>query len=102
MGWLSFVKKDNLRFGLLIGLLSPILSLALYYAFNIYPNSISDFLYFIVRERRLFSSLVVICLVLNIALFTFYVNTRRDETAKGIFVITLVYAIAGLIIKVMG
>ena len=101
MGTLSFVKKDSLGWGTLLGLLAPILSLGLYYAFNIYPNSFVDFLSFILKERRLFSSLVVICLVLNIALFTAYVNTRRDQTAKGIFVVTLLYAIAGLLVKVL-
>lgn len=101
MGVLSIIKKDTIGWGTLLGLLAPILSLCLYYAFNIYPNSFTDFLAFILRERRLFSSLVVICLVLNIALFTAYVNTRRDQTAKGIFVVTLIYAIAGLLVKVL-
>ncbi len=101
MGLIAVIKKDNLRYGLLLGLIAPILSLGLYYAFNIYPNTFSEFLHFILRERRLFSSLVVICLVLNIGLFTAYINTHRDETAKGIFAITLVYAIAGLIVKLL-
>jgi hypothetical protein len=39
------------------------------------------------------------CLVLNIALFTYYINTHRDQTAKGIFTITLLYAIASLAVK---
>lgn len=101
MGALGFIKQDNIGWGALLGLLGPVLSLCLYYAFNIYPNSFLDFLGFILKERRLFSSLVVICLVLNIALFTAYVNTRRDQTAKGIFAVTLLYAIAGLLVKVL-
>ncbi len=101
MGWLSWVKTDKLVFGAVLGLVAPILSLCLYYVYNIYPNSFADFVRFMLQERRLFSSLVVICLVLNMALFTAYVNTHKDQTAKGIFVITLVYAIAGLVVKVL-
>ncbi len=101
MGWLNWVKKDSIVFGAILGLLAPLLSLGMYYAYNIYPNGFGEFLQFIFRERRLFSSLIVICLVLNIALFTVYVNTRKDQTAKGIFAITLVYAIAGLLVKML-
>lgn len=38
-------------------------------------------------------------LLLNALLFTLYVNTRRDNTAKGIFATTLVYGLFVLIIK---
>jgi len=32
-------------------------------------------------------------------MFTFYINTHRDKTAKGIFAITVVFLIAALLIK---
>lgn len=39
------------------------------------------------------------CLVGNIALFTFYINTGKDNTAKGIFVLSLIYGIGILLLK---
>jgi hypothetical protein len=35
----------------------------------------------------------------NIALFTYYINTTRDKTAKGIFAVTLIYGIGVLLLK---
>jgi hypothetical protein len=61
--------------------------------------SVSDVLDLMVREKNQITAITIPCLVLNIALFTFYVNTQRDKTAKGIFAITLVYAIGALLVK---
>jgi hypothetical protein len=94
------LKKDNLRFGMLLGFIAPLLSLTVYYFIKFYPLfSVKDCLEFIAANKNLITAISVPCLVLNIALFTFYINTRRDKTAKGIFAITLVYAIAALLLK---
>jgi len=96
---ISLFRKNNIRLGLILGFLLPLVSILLYYYWKIYPNSWTAFLSFLKTEKRLLSSITVICLLLNIVLFTAYVNTRRDETAKGIFAITLIYAIASLLVK---
>ncbi|THU34155.1 hypothetical protein FAM09_24340 [Niastella caeni] len=93
-------KKDNLRFGMLLGFIAPLLSLIAYYFIKFYPLfSVKDCLNFIAANKNQITAISVPCLVLNIALFTFYINTRRDKTAKGIFAITLIYAIAALLLK---
>jgi hypothetical protein len=94
------LKKDNLRFGMLLGFIAPLLSLTVYYFIKFYPLfSVKDCLEFIAANKNLITAISVPCLVLNIALFTFYINTRRDKTAKGIFAITLIYAIGALLLK---
>jgi hypothetical protein len=35
----------------------------------------------------------------NVILFTIYINTHRDKTARGIFLITLVFGIGILVLK---
>ena len=93
-------KKDNLRFGLLLGFLAPLISLVTYYFIRFYPLfSVGDFFDFISQNKSQVTAISVPCLVLNIALFTYYINTHRDQTAKGIFAITLFYAIASLLLK---
>lgn len=93
-------KKDDLRFGMLLGFIAPLLSLVVYYFIKFYPTfSVKDCLEFISREKSQITAISVPCLVLNIALFTFYINTHRDKTAKGIFTITLIYAIVALLLK---
>ena len=93
-------KKDNLRFGILLGFIAPLLSLIAYYFIRFYPLfSVKDCLNFIGANKNQITAISVPCLILNIALFTFYINTHRDKTAKGIFAITLIYAIAALLLK---
>ena len=92
-------KKDNLRFGMLLGFIAPLLSLIIYYFVKFRAYSFLDFLEFVGSNKNQITAISVPCLVLNIALFTFYINTRRDKTAKGIFAITLIYAIASLLLK---
>ena len=84
---------------MILGILTPLIGLVIYYYWKIYPNSWATFFKYLSVEKRLLSSLTVVCLLLNIALFTWYVNTHRDETAKGIFAATLIYAIASLLVK---
>jgi hypothetical protein len=96
------LKKDNLKFGILLGILAPILSLVIYYFVKFYPLfSIKDFFSFVSSNKNQVTAISVPCLVLNIALFTYYINTHRDQTAKGIFAITLLFAIVSLLFKYM-
>jgi hypothetical protein len=93
-------KKDNLRLGLVMGLIAPIVSLVIYYFVKFYPTfSFRDFLGFIKNNKSQITAISVPCLVLNIALFTIYINSHRDQTAKGVFAATLIYAIIALVFK---
>ena len=93
------LKKDDLKFGLLVGFLAPILSLAIYYLAKFRLFSVKDFLKFMVSNSNQVTAICVPCLVLNIALFTYSINGHRDRTAKGIFAITAIYAVVALLIK---
>ena len=93
-------KKDNLRLGLVLGLVAPIISLVVYYLIKFYPTfSIKDFFDFLRTNKSQITAVSVPCLVLNIALFTYYINSHKDSTAKGIFAATLIYAIIALLFK---
>ena len=93
-------KRDNIKFGLLLGFLSPLISLVIYYFLRFYPLfTVSDFFNFVSTNKSQITAISVPCLLLNIALFTIYINSHRDETAKGIFAVTLIYAIAALVLK---
>jgi hypothetical protein len=93
-------KKDNLKFGILLGFIAPLISLAAYYLLKFFPLfSVSDFLDFMTQNKSQITAISVPCLVLNIALFTYYINTRKDKTAKGIFAVTLLFAISSVLLK---
>jgi len=94
------LKRDNLKLGLVLGLVGPILGLIIVYFLKFSSYGFLEFLDYFFNTRGLITSVGALCLLANAVLFTIYVNTHRDNTAKGIFVTTLVYGIAILIIKV--
>lgn len=96
------IFQDNLLTGFILGGLTPVIALVVYYYTKVAPNGWSVFFKFLLTEKRLLSSLTVICLVPNIGLFTLFVNTRKDKIAKGIFAATLLFAVASLLIKFLG
>lgn len=94
------LKRDDIRLGLVLGFIAPIISLTVYYFVRFFPLfSVKDFFNFVSENKNQITAISVPCLVLNIALFTIYINSHRDNTAKGIFAITLVYAITALLLK---
>jgi hypothetical protein len=95
-------KKNNVRLGIILGLVGPIISFFGYYLIKFRLFSLGEFMNALRTNKPLLTGLTVPCLLLNIVLFTIYVNTHRDETAKGIFAITLIYAIASLLFKFVG
>jgi hypothetical protein len=94
------LKKNSLLFGVIIGLVAPLLGMLAYYFWKFYPTySIVDFVHVIFTQKSILSALSTFALFANVALLTLYLNTRRDETAKGIFIVSCAYAIAAIIIK---
>ncbi|HET7003286.1 MAG TPA: hypothetical protein VFI33_18310 [Puia sp.] len=96
------LKRDNLKFGILLGILGPLLAMLLYY-FWVFSRTIQlgEYLYVLRTNKQLLTAISSISLLANAILFTIYINTRRDKTAKGIFVATLIYGIAVLVYKLI-
>jgi hypothetical protein len=51
------------------------------------------------NDNHLITSIGSLSLLANVVLFTIYVNTNRDETAKGIFIVSMIYGIGILLLK---
>lgn len=77
----------------------PLLVFVLIYYARFSGFDFSDYLQTFFKEKSLITFFGVWALVGNIALFTYYINSRIDKTAKGIFVITIVYGIGILLLK---
>jgi uncharacterized membrane protein len=96
-------KKDHLRTGLILGFLAPLLGMLGYYFYKFYPNNVtlSEFWTLLMQNRSFFTGLTSIALIANAVLFTIFINTRRDQAAKGVFAITLVFGIMVLLVKLI-
>lgn len=94
-------KKDSLKLGIVYGFLGPVLGLVIYYFAAFYTKYVGfgEFLGYLKQYRTLLTGVSSISLVANAVLFTIFINTRRDKTAKGVFVATLIYGIAVLVLK---
>lgn len=96
-----FLKKDNLKLGIILGLLGPILGLIIIYFSKYSSSSFGNFLDDFFHNNKLITSIGSLSLLVNVVFFTLYVNTNRDKTAKGIFLITVIYGIGILFLKIL-
>lgn len=92
-------KKDNFIFGLALGFIAPMIGFLLYKLVKFKALSLSEMFQWMKMNPSLITVAISVSLVANAALFTIYVNGHRDNTAKGIFVMTMIYAAIALTFK---
>ncbi len=97
---MEMIKKDKVSTGLILGLIGPVLGLLVIYLLKFRIFEFSEFLDEFFHNNRMLTGIGSLSLLANVILFTIFVNTRRDQTAKGIFVVTLIYGIGILVLKV--
>jgi hypothetical protein len=96
------LRKDDFKLGLILGLLLPVVSFLGYYVWKFSVYSFSDYIFYLRTNKALVTAITIPCLVLNMVIFTYYINSKLDRTAKGIFAVTLIYALASLAVKYFG
>ena len=95
-------KKDNFIFGAILGFIGPLIGIVIFKMTKFQGNSFRDtfdFMLFQETGHRTLSVALSLSLLVNALLFTIYINSHKDKTAKGIFALTLVYGILVLCIK---
>ena len=95
------LKKDKLLLGMVLGLIAPLLFAVGYYFIVLYPKNVTlgEFWTYLMTQKKFFTGVTTYSLVINVVLFTIYINTNRYQTAKGIFVVTVLYGIVVLLVK---
>jgi hypothetical protein len=96
------LKKDDFKLGVILGLVGPMIGLFGYYFWKFRLYSFGDFFDALRQNKPLITAITIPCLLVNIIFFTYYINTKKDQTAKGIFVVTLIYAVTALLFKIWG
>lgn len=92
-------KKDDLRLGLLLGFISPIVGMFAYYFIQFRLFTLKEFFTVMLEQKSLMSGIISISLIANAVIFTLYINKQIDKTARGIFIATCIYALVALVIK---
>jgi hypothetical protein len=91
--------KDSLRLGIVLGFLSPIIGVIVFYFWKASANPFGVFIETALQNKQFLTVLISFSLFANAVVFTLYVNKRKDRTARGIFISTCIYAITAIIIK---
>lgn len=99
---MAALRKDDLKLGVLLGLIGPFIGLFGYYLWKFSLYSFSDFITALRLNKPLVTAITIPCLLVNIVFFTYFINTKKDQTAKGIFVVTLIFAVTALLFKIWG
>ncbi len=94
-------KKDNFIFGAILGFVGPVLGILIFKYVKFKSFGFSELFQYMYQEQghRTFSVALSLALMVNAVLFTIYINSQKDHTAKGIFALTLIYGLIVLSIK---
>jgi drug/metabolite transporter (DMT)-like permease len=94
-------KKDSLKLGLALGLIGPVLGLVIIYFSRYSAFSFREFLDEFLNTNRLITSIGSLALLANAAIFAIYVHFNKSNTFKGVFIVTLIYGIGILVLKIL-
>jgi multisubunit Na+/H+ antiporter MnhC subunit len=92
-------KKDNFIFGLALGFIAPMIGFLIYKLVKFKGLTLTEMLQWMKLNPNLITVSISVSLMANAILFTIYVNGYRDKTAKGIFIMTMIYALIALAFK---
>jgi len=94
-------KKDNFILGMVLGFLGPVIGILIFKFMKFKVFSFRETFQYMFYEPgfRTLTVAMSLSLLVNAVLFTLYINTRKDKTAKGIFALTIVYGLIILGIK---
>lgn len=94
-----FFKKDNFIFGLALGFIAPLIGFMIFKLYKFQSLTLTEMMQWMKLNPNLITVSISVSLMANAILFTVYINGHRDKTAKGIFVLTIIYAIIAMIFK---
>ena len=92
-------KIDNFVFGIALGIVAPLIGFLIYKLVKFKALSLQEMFQWMKLNPNLITVAISVSLMANAILFTIYINGYRDKTAKGIFIVTMVYAALALAFK---
>jgi len=92
-------KKDNFVYGLVLGFIAPLIGFIIYKFIKFKSLTLVEMFQWVKMNPNLITVFISVSLMANAILFTIFINGHRDKTAKGIFLLTMIYAITAMIFK---
>jgi hypothetical protein len=101
---LNKISKDKLITGLVLGIVFPfVIALGHFlYKQNESGYTLDYYLNALKTSKQTLSGLATLCLIGNGLLFGLLIQFNKSETARGVFVPTVIMSVAVLLYKLMG
>ena len=93
------MKSKKFLAGIIAGLICPFMGIFVFYLWKAPSAKFTDFLGVMLDNKAFLTAAISFSLLLNAIVFTFCVNTRRDQMAKGVFLVTLLITVPAIIYK---
>lgn len=94
------VKLDKIWFGLLCGIIGPMILFSAYHLIKYGHMGLHRFVHYLETEGT-FSPRISLCVILNLGLFFTFYWTKMDKAAKGIIGATFLFAFLVVYLKVI-
>ncbi len=93
------MKRNVPLLGFVIGAILPLIGIFIVYLILFRTTPFPEFAQEMIHRPTIATKVISLGILINILPFIFYTNKRLDLTARGIFVATMLYAVAMLLIK---
>lgn len=93
------MKVNKPVLGLIIGLLFPVIGMVIMYFIWFHGDPVNDVISQLVSSHELASKVLSLSIITNILPFSYYTSKRLDNTARGILIATVLYAVFIILIK---
>ena len=84
-------KINNIRIGLLLGILAPVITMLIIYLVQFSGYGFQELIDILVSKRA-FTKIVSLCVIPNLALFFFFLNKNYFYSARGVLLSTVLFA----------
>src|SRR6478735_7778776 len=90
--------KDSLLFGLIIGLVLPVIGVIIFYYSKFAAVDLMQFVD-IATKHKVLSPMLSLCAILNLGTFYLFLNKNLYLTARGIILATIIYGVTIVVLK---
>lgn len=94
-----FMNRNVPVFGLILGIIFPVLGMGVMYLVNFSGISVGGFIQTMVGNHKIAAMVLSLSLLANAIPFIYYTNKRLDHTARGILIATILYAVLIVLLK---
>lgn len=92
------LKINNIKLGIILGIIAPLLSMLVIYLLKFSEYNFQELIDFLLA-RGIFTKIISLCVIPNLALFFFFLNKNYYSSARGVLISTFLFAFFVFITK---